>query len=185
MKRTTLCYIKKEHDWLLLYRNKKSHDPNAGKWIGIGGRIEPGETPDECNRREVLEETGIALDAAHFHGVIQFRSDSCEDEDMYLYSAELGPDQGESGADAAGGNADSAGGANAATEVVESAGGTVPAAGADDLPDCDEGELAWIPQEKIFDLPMWEGDRLFLEQIIEGRGSISMTLRYEGDKLVT
>ena len=180
MKRTTLCYIKKDHTWLLLYRNKKPHDPNAGKWIGIGGRIEPGETPDECNRREVLEETGIALDAAHFHGVIQFRSDSWEDEDMYLYSAELGPDQAESGnAAAAGGTAELTAGVAAAVVNAELA------AGADDLPDCDEGELAWIPEEKLFDLPMWEGDRLFLEQIIEGRESISMTLRYEGDKLVT
>ena len=45
----------------MLYRNKKPHDPNAGKWIGIGGRIEPGETPDACIRREVFEETGIEL----------------------------------------------------------------------------------------------------------------------------
>ena len=147
MKRTTLCYIKNDDAWLLLYRNKKPHDPNAGKWIGVGGQIEPGETPDECNRREVLEETGIKLRSAHFHGVISFRSDAWEDEDMYLYSSDD-------------------------FETAEA------------LPTCDEGELDWIPEEEIFDLPMWEGDRLFLRQVIEGRDEISMTLRYEGETLV-
>ena len=87
MKRTTLCYLRRADEWLMLYRNKKPHDPNAGKWIGIGGRIEPGETPDACIRREVFEETGIELRSAHFHGVIRFRSDAWEDEDMYLYTA--------------------------------------------------------------------------------------------------
>lgn len=91
---------------------------------------------------------------------------------MYLYSAEVGADA------AADGTAELAVGADAAD-------GAVLAAGADSLPDCDEGELAWIPEERIFELPMWEGDRLFLEQIIEGRESISMTLHYEGDKLIT
>ena len=164
MKRTTLCYIKKEHDWLLLYRNKKPHDPNAGKWIGIGGRIEEGETPDECNRREVLEETGIELRSAHFHGVISFRSDEWEDEDMYLYSADLQSD----------------------AVNPETANQSVGDDGCEavSLPDCDEGDLAWIAESELFDLPMWEGDRLFLQQIIEGRDEITMTLRYEGEKLV-
>lgn len=133
---------------MMLYRNKKPHDPNAGKWIGIGGRIEPGETPDACNRREVFEETGIELRSAHFHGVIRFRSDAWEDEDMYLYSSDDFETHNE-------------------------------------LALCDEGELAWIKDKELFDLPMWEGDRLFLRQIAEGRDQISMTLSYEGDKLVS
>ncbi len=58
MKRTTLCYIEDRGKWLMLYRNRKPEDPNEGKWLGIGGKIEPGETPDECNAREVMEETG-------------------------------------------------------------------------------------------------------------------------------
>lgn len=88
MIKSTLCYIKNSEHLLMLYRNKKPHDPNAGKWVGIGGKFEPGETPDECVLREVFEETGLTLTAFHFHGVIEFRNDACPDEDMYLYSAE-------------------------------------------------------------------------------------------------
>ena len=72
----------------MLYRNRKPHDPNAGKWLGIGGKIEDGETPDECNLREVLEETGLRLRSMHFCGVIEFRADMYEDEDMYLYTSD-------------------------------------------------------------------------------------------------
>ena len=84
MKKTTLCYIENKGSYLMLYRNRKPEDPNEGKWLGIGGKIEPGETADECNAREVLEETGLRLRSAVFHGVIEFRADSYEDEDMYL-----------------------------------------------------------------------------------------------------
>ena len=59
MRRSTLCYIEREGKLLLLYRNKKENDPNEGKWIGVGGKIEEGETPDECVLREVMEETGL------------------------------------------------------------------------------------------------------------------------------
>ena len=61
MKRTTLCYIEDRGKWLMLYRNRKPEDPNEGKWLGIGGKIEPGETPDECNAREVMEEVGLRV----------------------------------------------------------------------------------------------------------------------------
>lgn len=71
----------------MLYRNKKENDMNDGKWIAIGGKIEPGETPDECCVREVFEETGIKLNSFHFYGVIKFRATTYEDEDMYLYSS--------------------------------------------------------------------------------------------------
>ena len=87
MKKTTLCYIDNNGSWLMLYRNKKPDDPNEGKWLGIGGKIEPGETPDECNKREVLEETGLILLNQTFHGVIKFRATTYENEDMYLYSS--------------------------------------------------------------------------------------------------
>ena len=67
MKRATLCYIRRvtragQREYLMLYRNKKKDDPNEGKWIGVGGKFEPGETPDECMLREVREETGLVLD---------------------------------------------------------------------------------------------------------------------------
>ena len=52
------------------------------------------------------------------------------------------------------------------------------------LPDCDEGELRWIPEEELMSLPMWEGDRAFLEKIMAGQDRINMTLKYEGEKCV-
>ena len=61
-KSTTLCYIKKDGSYLMMLRNKKKGDENAGKWIGVGGHVEEGETPDECIVREVKEETGLALE---------------------------------------------------------------------------------------------------------------------------
>lgn len=71
----------------MLFRNAGKNDANEGKWLGIGGKFEEGETPDECMLREVREETGLELTDWFFHGVVHFRSDRWEDEDMYLYSA--------------------------------------------------------------------------------------------------
>ena len=84
---TTLCHIEKDGKWLMLYRNKKENDLNEGKWVGIGGKLEPGETADACNLREVYEETGLKLLDARPQGVVHFRSDKWEDEEMYLYTA--------------------------------------------------------------------------------------------------
>ncbi len=85
---TTLCYIKNDrNEYLLLHRISKENDLNEGKWIGVGGKFEEGETADECVVREVYEETGLTLTDYHLHGVIKFISDTWEDEDMYLYSA--------------------------------------------------------------------------------------------------
>ena len=85
---STLCYIRNEHnEYLLIHRNKKENDLNEGKWIGVGGKFEKGETADECLLREVFEETGLILTKYHFHGIVKFISDTWEDEDMYLYSA--------------------------------------------------------------------------------------------------
>ena len=61
MRETTLCYLEKDGCYLMLYRNKKENDCNAGKWIGVGGKLEPGESPDECLLREVKEETGLCI----------------------------------------------------------------------------------------------------------------------------
>jgi len=88
MRKSTLCYIFKEDRVLLLYRNKKKNDPNGGKWIGVGGKVEAGETPDECVVREVYEETGLKLTSFKRRGVISFVSENWDDEEMYLYSGD-------------------------------------------------------------------------------------------------
>lgn len=87
MKETTLCYIERDGRWLMLHRTKKKDDGNAGKWIGVGGRIEPGETPEACVLREVWEETGLRPERCRRRGVVRFRSDEQEDEDMFLFTA--------------------------------------------------------------------------------------------------
>ncbi|MCR5686579.1 MAG: peptidoglycan editing factor PgeF [Lachnospiraceae bacterium] len=85
---STLCYIKNDkNEYLLLHRIRKENDLNEGKWIGVGGKFEEGETADECVVREVFEETGLTLTDYHLHGLVKFISDVWEDEDMYLYSA--------------------------------------------------------------------------------------------------
>ena len=142
---TTLCYIEMDGCFLLLNRNKKENDLNEGKWIGVGGKCEPGETPEQCVRRETLEETGLTLGRVHFYGIVHFRSDTWEDEEMYLYGSD-----------------------DFTGELAE---------------DCPEGTLAWVPKEKVTELPIWEGDRLFLSQMLEGRQAIEMTLSYKGDEL--
>ena len=148
MKRTSLCYIEHEGSYLMLLRNKKADDPNEGKWIGIGGKFEEGETPDECMLREVREETGIELTDYHFHGIIEFRSDEWEYEDMYLYTAKY-PD---------------------VKREME-------------LPECREGTLQWILKEDIMNLNLWEGDRVFLRALLDGRQDINMRLGYTKDAL--
>lgn len=82
---TTLCYIEKDNKYLMLHRNKKEKDLNAQKWIGVGGKFEAGETPEECLVREVYEETGLRLTKYIFVGIVRFESDEYEAEDMYLY----------------------------------------------------------------------------------------------------
>ena len=88
MKMTTLCYIEKEGKYLMLHRVKKHHDINAGKWIGVGGHMENGETPEECLLREVKEETGLVLTAYRLRGLVTFLSDVCEPELMCVFTAD-------------------------------------------------------------------------------------------------
>ena len=83
MKMTTLCYIEKDNNYLMLHRTKKENDINKGKWIGVGGHAEGCETPEECLLREVKEETGLTLTAYRFRGLITFISDECEPEPRF------------------------------------------------------------------------------------------------------
>lgn len=140
MKDTTLCYIERDGAYLMLHRIKKKNDLNEGKWIGVGGHVEAGETPEECVRREVTEETGLVLKEVSLRGVIDFISDRWDDEAMYLYTS-------------------------SSFEGV--------------LRDCSEGVLRWIPKNEIFTLPLWEGDRIFLNYLLEDRDFFHLRLHYD------
>ena len=144
MKLTTLGYLQKDGCYLMLHRTKKSNDPNHAKWIGVGGHIEKGETPDECFRREVTEETGLVLNALRLRGIITFLSDKWEDELMFLYTSD-----------------------DFSGELIE----------------CNEGELAFIPQDRILTLPTWEGDRIFLRELLQDAPFFTLKLHYQGDTL--
>ena len=87
---STLCYLENDRgEYLMLHRVKKKHDVNQDKWIGVGGKFEDGESPDECLLREVREETGLTLTRYRFRGVVTFLTDGgWEGEYMYLFTAD-------------------------------------------------------------------------------------------------
>lgn len=87
MKQTTVCYIERDGKYLMLHRVKKENDVNKDKWIGIGGKLEDGESPFDCVRREVSEETGLILDALRYRGIITFVSNEFGTEYMHLFSS--------------------------------------------------------------------------------------------------
>lgn len=145
MKLTTLCYIENDHgEYLMLHRTKKQNDLNAGKWIGVGGKFEADETPEECLLREVYEETGLTLTRYRFRGIVTFLSNEWEGEYMHLFTA----------------------------DKYE---GT--------LCDCNEGELAWVPKNDILKLNLWEGDHIFLRELLKNDRFFSLKLSYTGDVL--
>lgn len=145
MKLTTLCYIENDHgEYLMLHRTKKQNDLNAGKWIGVGGKFEADETPEECLLREVYEETGLTLTRYRFRGIVTFLSNEWEGEYMHLFTA----------------------------DKYE---GT--------LCDCNEGELAWVPKNNVLKLNLWEGDHIFLRELLKNDRFFSLKLSYTGDVL--
>lgn len=83
---TTLGYLERDGRYLMLHRVKKENDVNRDKWIGIGGKFEGTESPEECMRREALEETGLTLGKLKFRGVVTFVSDGWEPEQMFLFT---------------------------------------------------------------------------------------------------
>ena len=88
MIKTTLCYLEKDGQYLMLHRNKKKDDFNEGKWIGVGGKFEEGETADEGALREVMEETGYRMNTFVKRAEIDFISDTFPDEEMHLYTCD-------------------------------------------------------------------------------------------------
>ena len=87
MKNTTLCYIEKDEAYLMLHRVKKVNDENHDKWIGVGGKFEAGESPEDCLLREVKEETGLTLTDYRYRGLVTFVSDEWGTEYMHLFTA--------------------------------------------------------------------------------------------------
>lgn len=85
MRNTTLCHIENDGKYLMLHRIKKENDLNKDKWIGIGGKFEDKESPEECNRREVFEETGLTLENPKYRGIVTFVSDEWETEYMHIF----------------------------------------------------------------------------------------------------
>lgn len=84
---TTLCYIEKDGAYLMIHRIKKENDLNKDKWVGVGGKLEEGESPFDCVRREVYEETGVNIKDPRYRGIITFVSDKWGTEYMHLFTA--------------------------------------------------------------------------------------------------
>ena len=84
---STLCYIEKDKEYLMLHRTKKKNDINKDKWIGIGGKFEDGESPEECIIREVKEETGLTLNTYKLRCIVTYVSTNWETEYMYVFTS--------------------------------------------------------------------------------------------------
>ena len=145
MKQTTLCYLERGDEYLMLHRTKKQNDENHDKWIGVGGKFEAGESPEDCMHREIFEETGLTVTDYRYRGIVTFVSDIYETEYMHLFT------------------------------VTDWTG---------EARECDEGELAWIKKQKLFDLTLWQGDRIFLKLLQEDVPFFSLKLTYRGDELI-
>lgn len=145
MKMTTLCYPVRKGKYLMMHRVKKEHDENKDKWIGIGGKFEEKESPEECLLRETFEETGLILTSWRYRGIISFINDLYETEYMHLYTAD-------------------------AWEGI--------------IGECDEGTLDWLDRSAVYDLEIWEGDKIFFWLLEQDAPFFSLKLEYHGDKLL-
>jgi 8-oxo-dGTP diphosphatase len=145
MKNSSLCYIEKDGKYLMLHRIKKKNDINHDKWIGIGGKFEDKESPEDCVLRETKEETGLTLTKYKYRGIVTFISDIYETEYMHLFTA-----SGFTG----------------------------------NISECDEGVLEWIDKKVLYDLTLWEGDKIFLDLISKECPFFSLKLEYQSDNLI-
>ncbi len=144
---STLVYLIKDDDYLMLLRNKKANDINQNKWIGVGGKKESNESFEECAIRETYEETGLSIQSIEQRGMIDFHYEDKESEKIYVYTTRN------------------------FTGVIH---------------ECNEGQLAWINKNRVLDLNLWEGDRIFLNYILNDKKDLFyLHLFYDKyDKLV-
>lgn len=87
MLNTTLIYLEQDGKYLMLHRTKKKHDINHDKWIGVGGKCEENESPEECAIRETYEETGLSIHTIQYRGIVTFVSDRYEGEYMHIFKS--------------------------------------------------------------------------------------------------
>lgn len=145
MKIGTLCYLRRNGKTLMLHRVKKENDMHEGKWNGLGGKVIPGESPEDCVIREVYEESGLRVQDPEMRGFITFPN-FANDDDWYVFLF-----------------------------VAEKFDG--------EMIDSPEGNLEWIPTDKLLDLNLWEGDRIFIPWL-DRKKFFSAKFEYENDKLV-
>jgi 8-oxo-dGTP diphosphatase len=145
MKLATLCYVRQGGKTLMMHRIKKKNDMHQGKWNGLGGKFEPGETPEECASREIFEESGLQVRNLELKGLLTFPG-FANDEDWYAFVFVAHDFEG---------------------ELIESP----------------EGVLSWIEDDKLFNLELWDGDRVFLKWL-EYPEFFSAKFNYIGGKFL-
>lgn len=139
---TTLCYLERDDKYLMLHRVSKKNDISKDKWIGVGGHFEDDESPEECIKREIFEETGydIPLENLEYRAIVTFISQKGDYELMSLFTAKA-PDG--------------------------------------EPKDCDEGVLTWVEKDKLFDLNLWEGDKIFFRLMEKSHDFFSLKMVYD------
>jgi 8-oxo-dGTP diphosphatase len=133
MKLATLCYItdKTLKKTLMLHRIKKINDYHQGKWNGLGGKFDPGESPEDCVIREVKEESGLDIINPRLNGFITFPLfDGTDDWYVFIFTA-----------------------TNFKGRIIDS----------------NEGKLEWIPNDDLFSLNLWDGDKIFIKWLLQDK----------------
>ena len=133
MKLATLCYVinKKSNSTLMIHRVKKENDYHQGKWNGLGGKFEQGESPEDCAIREIKEESGLTVNNITMKGFITFPMfDGKEDWYVFLFVSDKYEGK---------------------------------------LIDSKEGNLAWIPNEKLMEINLWDGDKIFIPWLFKDK----------------
>jgi len=146
MKLATLCYVmdNKINKTLMIHRIKKVNDYHEGKWNGLGGKFNEGESPEDCVIREIKEESGLTITNPRLHGFISFpQFDGKDDWYVFIFTA------------------------------IEFSGRLI---------DSSEGKLEWIPNDKLVELNLWDGDKIFLEWLFQEK-FFSAKFVYESGKM--